>query len=170
MTKQTSRWLSKLWALAAVLGGAGAPGCADDDELAGDGPQTISSVREADRMRINSGLKVRLRMVVRDEETWELVWKDLSAPFGALPVPDVDFGKRTAIVVAMGEQSSINRRIDVDEVVVEAGAANITVRETSGASSCPGLPAFSQPTALVTVPRFLGEATFGERAIEEPCR
>lgn len=150
---------------------AGAAGCGSDDEYEppSDGPQAIEPVSDAMPFMLDSGMKTRARLVIRDEATWKETWNELAEGASKPVRPEIDFERRAVLVVTTGEKATSNYKITVDQVVLSMGDASIEVTETAPGKGCLLLPSASSPATVVTVPRFEGEATFSDDMVVKDC-
>lgn len=133
-------------------------------------PVTLEPVTGSQYFRFNSGISTRERIVVRTQESWQLLWPQLVGSLRPLPpVPEVDFATKTVIVATMGTRSHGGYVITVDEVRQAHGDAWITVTEKAPGSLCGTTAAITAPIAAVVVPRFDGNAVFIERSTTVNC-
>jgi len=103
----------------------------------------------------------RGRIVVRDRETWDSIWKRLFNPTPTYPpLPEIDFSREMLVVVAMGEQPSGGYRILVKSA---HDLGNRTEVEVQSMSPCGLAPAIlTAPIDIVRIPRSELPVTFRE--------
>jgi hypothetical protein len=114
----------------------------------------------------SSGLLDPERVVVRDAATlarwWTKAWPELA-------VPEVDFGSRVVLVVAMGERSSGGYTIRVSEVVAEGADLRATVLSTTPGRGCAVATVMTQPVDFVSVPAHGKSVRFVEESRAANC-
>lgn len=101
----------------------------------------------------------RLRRVVRDRETWEETWAELTpGRTASQPAPEVDFERFMVVAAALPTQHC-DARITVREVRAVDGRLTVELLEEL---ADPGLRCFvgTRPFHAVRLPRRPGEATF----------
>lgn len=134
-------------------------------------PPPVRPLPETQRVRFHSGMTKKQRLVIRDQATWTKVWAELLGTQPQPPgAPAVDFGKDVVIVASMGGQSSGGYAIDVDDVRITAGDAQITVTSESPGRGCTVTAALTAPVSVVLAPRFAGQAAFVERTRATACK
>ena len=133
-------------------------------------PVAAEPLAAVQSFQFNSGIGTRERLIVRSSEDWNALWPQLVGSLRPVPaVPPVDFSTKSVIVATMGTRSSGGYTIAVENVRVAGGDAWITVSEKAPGSRCGTTAALTAPIAVVTVPRFDGNATFLERAVTVDC-
>ncbi len=116
-----------------------------------------------------SGLKERVRLVVRDKEAWLDVWKRVQCPGSTpSPLPDVDFTQEMLIVVALGEQSTGGYGIIVDSAYARNNQLEINVISYS-VKGCGQTQALTQPVDIVRLPRTNNSVVFRETEAIKNC-
>jgi len=130
-----------------------------------------------------SGFSDRRRMVIRDRETWEDVWKQLysgsmsftRAPGGEMvpnlppPAPRIDFSHNMLLVVTMGSEPTSGYAIMVDGVFEHANHLEIVVRNVSPGRGCGTLQYLTQPVDVVEVEKREGSVVFRDVDIATDC-
>jgi len=152
---------------------AGSIGCtsARSEFPEGAQPVVIQPIPEAQSERFYSGITTQQRLVVRDGATWANVWQQIDANSIPVPaVPAVDFASNVVIVAAMGRKNSGGYSIDVDDVRSVAEDAWVSITENSPGAMCITTAVITAPVAVVMVPRFAGQVTFLEHAVQDDCR
>ena len=114
-----------------------------------------------------SRINDELRIVIRDRETWDTVWKRMFAPPSASvpPLPEIDFSREMLVVVSMGSRPSGGYRI----IVNSARELRLRVEvEVLSSSPCGLAPAImTAPVDIVRIPRTDFPVTFQE--VEAKC-
>lgn len=151
-------------AVLALLGGLLVPGCLDEHVVRPD-PVPIERLTPAYRSTY-SGLREYTRAVVRDSATFATLWK---TTWPDEPVPAVDFGSHTVLLVAMGERSSGGYSIQVGEVASEGYGLRAVVRSTAPGSGCAVTLALTQPVDCVSIPVVGAAARFVEESKVTRC-
>jgi len=157
---RSSLMLLCLFSLSAV----GSMGCAEEEDSSA--PEGL--LTEALRLRFNSGMDERARLVIRDEPAWKEAWARISN-HGDRPAK-IDFERHVVIVVAMGTQPTSGYAIGLESVEVSGATAAISVLEVSPDAGCGVLQETTAPLSVFVAPRFDGEATFVERTKKLSCR
>lgn len=113
-----------------------------------------------------SGLLDPERVVVRDAATlaswWTKAWPELA-------VPEIDFGSRAVLIVAMGERSSGGYAIQVSEVVSQGDGFRATVLSTSPGRGCAVATVMTQPVDFVSIPARGKSVRFVEESKAANC-
>jgi len=151
----------------------GSIGCTGDRSEFPEGAQSvlIQPIPEAQPERSYSGITTQQRLVVRDGATWANVWQQIAGNSIPVPaVPAVDFASHVVIVAAMGMKNSGGYSIDVNDVRTLAEDAWISITENSPGAMCITTAVITTPVAIVRVPRFAGQVTFLEHAVQNDCR
>ena len=106
------------------------------------------------------------RIVVRDRETWDSIWKRLLNPTPSYPpLPEIDFSREMLVIAAMGERPSGGYRILVNSA---HNLGNRTEVEVQSMSPCGLAPAImTSPIDIVRIPRSDLTVTF--REVEVKC-
>jgi hypothetical protein len=165
-----ARFLSLAF-LVGIIGSTGCPRSGGANSGQVEGPVFVQPLAEAQRVRFDSGMDTRQRLVVRNRAAWVKVWHQLVGNKSHTPpVPAVDFESNVVIVAAMGTRSSGGFSIDIDDVHFVDGDARISVTERSPGEWCGVTLALTAPVAVVVVSRFPGRATFLERTEQRACQ
>ncbi|MGD2067110.1 MAG: hypothetical protein PVI57_00390 [Gemmatimonadota bacterium] len=134
-------------------------------------PEPLGSLVPEERLYYDNsgGYPDSLRMVVRDQATFENVWSQAtSRQPSPPPIPSIDFGESMVVLVAAGRMTPEDQiRVDsvaVREVLRADGNREevlaVLVRVTEG---CGRLQVDAYPVEIVQVPRFEGTVEFIER-------
>jgi hypothetical protein len=117
-----------------------------------------------------SGVRERLRVVIRDSASWNAQWRQLTATLSPSPaVPGVDFSREMVVVAAMGTQRSGGYSIHIDSVSARNGRLSVVVREVSPGKNCMTTMALTSPAVAVRVSRRDEEASFVEQSVTNDC-
>lgn len=141
------------------------PGCLDENALA-PGPLPIERLTPSGGAQ-SSGLADELRIVVREPISFAGLWKKA---WPERPVPDVDFGTHTVLVVAMGEKSSGGYSIRVAEVTAEADGVAARVVATTPGPGCAVPTVMTQPVDFVSIEARGLAVRFDEEHEVTPCK
>lgn len=139
-------------------------------------PEPLGSLVPEERLYYDNsgGYPDSLRMVVRDQATFENVWSQAtSRQPSPPPIPTIDFGESMVVLVAAGRMTPEDQiRVDsvaVREVLRADGTREevlaVLVRVSEG---CGRLQVDAYPVEIVQVPRFEGTVEFIERR-ESSC-
>ena len=121
-------------------------------------------------MRHFSGYDERARRVIRDRETWILVWLRVTTTASSRPVPHVDFDNNMIIFAAMGTRPTGGYAIEIAQLFRRGDDIYAVVRETSPGRTCYLTQAVTAPVTAALVPRTSGNVYFVERTNVHHCR
>jgi hypothetical protein len=116
----------------------------------------------------NGLLSARSRIVVRDRETWDGVWKKIVAPnpYASFPpLPEIDFSRELLVVVGMGQKPSSGYRIIVSSAREIDNRIEVEVQSTSPCGMDLGI--MTSPVDIVRLPWTELPVTF--REVEVKC-
>lgn len=117
--------------------------------------------------RYNSGFDERERLVVRDADTWAVVWDKLIGSGRPKPaIPSVDFDRHMVLVASAGTKPSGGYTILIDRY--EGGTAHVLF--TSPGRSCGTTAALTNPADAVMVPRTGASVQWADRDSTHECR
>lgn len=119
-----------------------------------------------------SGFLSRDRIIVRDQQQWEVVWSAYAHIYLPVPpVPPVDFSSSMVIVAAMGERSNGGYGIEIEGVYATDTNLYAVVNERSpgGGNGCAQHNAVNHPVHMVVVPRRDRVVNFVERTSVSRC-
>lgn len=158
-------------ALAVVLG---AWACSDAASPPGEPGANVPVVRlrsEPYSFAFYSGLDKPDRIVIRDQVTWQIVWKDVWRGFSEVPpLPDVDFSRQMILVAALGAHSTGGYGIMIDGANEGAnGGISVTIRSISPLN-CLVTEAFTQPVDIARLPLRSGRVEFTEQSEVRRCQ
>ena len=110
-------------------------------------PGTDVEIRRIGRW-VSSGVRGALRLVIRDQATWEQFWSEL----GAGVRPEVNFSQDLVVAVALGERPTGGHDIEVRRITRSGSQLRIEILETYPSSGCSTTAALTQPVDVVLVP------------------
>lgn len=117
-----------------------------------------------------SGVTEARRDVIRSDSAWTAFWETVHGTRSPRPeAPEIDFGRRTVIAVAMGQRPTGGHAIDIEAIHRNDGALHVVVLETSPGPSCGTTQALTQPVLAVGVPAAEGRVTFHEDSAVTEC-
>ena len=117
-----------------------------------------------------SGIVKRLRVVIRDQDEWRELWKELFSRQQPVPsLPDIDFSREMLIVVAMGEVNTGGFTIMVDGVYEKEKQLELVVKSTGPGKNCMVTQAFTQPVDIVRVSKSDHAVVFRETGVSNDC-
>jgi hypothetical protein len=118
----------------------------------------------------SSGLEDSARLVVRDREAWEALWRRIHQRQSPLPpTPAVDFARQMVVAAALGTRPSGGYSIFVDSARGAGDGAVVVVRSVSPGARCGVTGALTEPVDVALVPRREGAVTFEERSAVHEC-
>ncbi|MBI1967058.1 MAG: protease complex subunit PrcB family protein [Gemmatimonadetes bacterium] len=119
-----------------------------------------------------SGIREARRVVITDRAPWQAAWAELHSPFTPQPpLPPVDFGEETVVLVAMGERSSGGYGIEITGVAADPAGRYIEVLEMAPGMGCAVTLALTQPVDAVVMPAApAASVRFVERRETRDCR
>jgi len=101
------------------------------------------------------------QQVVRDQATWEALWKRLNANASPAPaVPAIDFTKDMLVVAGMGMKGHGGYKVAVSSATEEGGKVTVEVTETSPGARCMNAMMMTSPVVVAKLPRRPGDVTF----------
>ena len=108
--------------------------------------------------------------VIRDQVTWEAVWRELQAGSDVVSTPAVDFAREMVVMVAAGQKPSGGHAVYVDGTSQGAdGGLVLHVTETAPGTGCMSTMALTSPVDVVRVARATGEVRVAARRAAAPC-
>jgi len=118
-----------------------------------------------------SGLKERLRTVIRTREAWVEMWKRIynaNPPDEAMALlPEVDFSREMLIIAALGERPTGGYGIVVDSACKRQKELEIVVRSISHVT-CGGVTqSLTQPLDIVRLPKSELPVAFAEVEVDD---
>jgi hypothetical protein len=120
--------------------------------------------------RLNSGLTVRDRMIVRDEISWSKFWLNIVGSNSPVPpTPAVDFSRETIVVANMGQRNTGGYSVSIDPAGTAGDTVILAITERSPGPTCGTTSALTQPLALARVGRPNATIRFVERQVVTDC-
>ncbi len=117
-----------------------------------------------------SGILERMRVVIRDENSWDDFWNEFVSLVEPRPIaPAIDFSTHMVIAATMGQQTSGGYTISVEEVAEKDGTLYAAVQEVTPGALCITTDVITAPAVAVTVPRHDGPVAVVERELALPC-
>jgi hypothetical protein len=115
-----------------------------------------------------SGHAERRNYVINDKSEWESLWaKVVSNSNPNLPLPEIDFTRRTIIGVFEGTQSNSGFEVTIESVVRTDGGTIVFVKELLN-PHCASEPVITHPFHIVEIEKF--EASQIEFTIKQKVR
>jgi hypothetical protein len=119
----------------------------------------------------NSGLKEKLRLVIRDRGAWRRVWNEIYSPSYSLPkLREIDFSREMVVVAALGTRGSSGYGIVVDRASEQDRQLELHVVSRSPGRNCPALAVMTAPVDIVRLPRIEASAVFQENDVVDECK
>ncbi len=123
----------------------------------------------------NAGIWDELRIVIRDRETWDSVWKRICRPDpfhdpypSLLPLPEIDFSREMLVVVAMGRRPSGSYRIIVNSARERDNRLELEVQNISPCGADYAI--MTAPIDIVRLPKSDLPVTFREVEVKRGCK
>lgn len=102
----------------------------------------------------HSGIRGERRVVVRDGAAWAALWAEHGAGRTPPPeLPEVDFSREMVVGFFWGEKPTAGYRVEISEVLAEAGRLVVRVEVGSPPPGAPVVQVLTQPHHLVRLPR-----------------
>ena len=118
-----------------------------------------------------SGIKGRLRLLVRDHDAWLDVWKAINQPRVPMPpLPEIDFSREMLVVVGLGEKRTGGYSIVVDRAYESAEQLEIEVVSQSPGRNCVLTQVLTQPVDIARLPRTHRSVAFHDTEVVHECR
>ena len=110
-----------------------------------------------------SGISEPLRMVIRDDDAWDKMWKRITAPcVNAPPAPQIDFTREMIIVAALGERPTSGYWIVIDKAYERGHQLEITVRSILPPPNAGQFQMATQPVDVVRIAKTGSSVIFRE--------
>lgn len=117
-----------------------------------------------------SGVQTARREVIDSDVAWSATWMELAGNVSPTPpTPEVDFSTHIALLVSMGERPSGGYAIEIRDLVYDASALTVVVREVSPGPGCFTTMALTSPALVVALPRVADAVTFAEESVTLDC-
>ncbi len=109
---------------------------------------------------ISSGYQRETTIVIRDNTTWNALWKNLTATDAPPTIPPTpDFNTRMAVAAMMGPQPTCSNSIYISGISLQDGVLHINVTKVFGPDGEFPCPTDVSPYHVVTLQRFDGPST-----------
>lgn len=119
----------------------------------------------------SSGIKEKLRLVVRDRDAWRELWAKINASVSPSPrLPEIDFSQEMVVIAGLGSRPSGGYGIIIDHVYQEGNQLEIVVVSRSPGPNCAVTLALTAPVDIVRLPRMEDSAVFQEKEMIEECK
>lgn len=100
------------------------------------------------------------QVVVRDAKAFAALWKELYSAGEPPPVPAVDFAKSHVVGVWWGSKNTGGYRVEIGDLVVKGKEATINVVLWNPPKGAMLTQAFTNPFAMMAVPKLPEKVTF----------
>jgi hypothetical protein len=108
-----------------------------------------------------SGIDKPLQVVVTNKTQWAELWQKHTAnQLPKPPPPEIDFSKKSVIIVASGQKNTAGYSIEVTDVRQRKGETEVVVSTKEPKPGTLVAEALSAPFHIVEVPRIQGEVKF----------
>jgi hypothetical protein len=122
----------------------------------------------------NSNIGNKLRLVIRDRDTWFDLWRHLyqhSPSNGPYPeLPDIDFSREMLIVAAMGQQPSSGYAIFIDGAYEQDDQLEVVVKSVVNIKCGGSATVMTAPVDIVRLPNIGLPVVFREIKVEPDCK
>jgi hypothetical protein len=109
-------------------------------------------------------------LVINDQESFEVFWKDLHSNQDPLPeMPDVDFSESTVITAMMGVQSTGGFSIEITQISRAENVAGVKITEVEPGSNCGVIQVITAPYHIVKIPKIDANIEFVTNRITKDC-
>ena len=103
---------------------------------------------------VHSGIREERRAVIRDGAAWAALWAEHTRGQHPAPaVPPLDFTQEMVVGYFWGEKPTAGYRVELTEVVAEAGRLVVRVEVGPPPPGAPVVQVLTQPHHLVRLPR-----------------
>jgi hypothetical protein len=116
-----------------------------------------------------SGYPEPAELVLRDRAALESAWRTLFAGNQGTPLPAVDFGRSTLVLLALGEKNSGGHAVRVDRVTRKGSTALVQYTVTQPGPGCMTTMMVTSPVELISIPRVAGEVRFARSTVIDRC-
>jgi len=118
-----------------------------------------------------SGIKEKLRLVIRDRDAWRDVWKVINERVLRLPsLPEIDFSREMIVVVGLGQKPSGGYSILVDRAYEADDELQIDVVSRSPGQTCAVTAVLTESVDVVRLPRMEHSVIFHDTEIVHECK
>jgi hypothetical protein len=120
---------------------------------------------------LSGGISRRDRLVIRDGEQFNQLWKEIAGPGpDKPPPPQVDFSREMLIVAAMGQQPSSGYEIIIESACEVDNQLEVVVRSANYAKCGLQLGVVTAPVDIVRVPKTNLPVVFREAEVASGCK
>jgi len=109
-------------------------------------------------------------LVINDQESFEVFWKELNANQNPLPeIPDIDFSEFTVIAALMGIKSTGGFTIEISQISRAENVAGVKITEVEPGSNCVVTQVITAPYHVVKTPKIDANIEFVTKRITKEC-
>ena len=120
---------------------------------------------------LNGGIKERVRLVIRDRDEFDKLWKQsYRLASNKPPMPEVDFSREMIVVAAMGQQPSSSFEVIVDGACEVDNQLEVSVRSTNFLKCGLQLGIVTAPVDIVRLPKTDMPVVFQETEVTSDCK
>lgn len=117
----------------------------------------------------NSGFATAVELVIQDQDELVRRWRGVQQGAPDTPMPTVNFGTSSIILVATGSRNTGGHTIHIDSIASAAGVATVHYTVSSPGSRCMSLQMLTAPVEVVGVSRIAGTVRFKKRNTTGSC-
>ncbi len=128
-------------------------------------PQTAARLLSASQ----SGFTEPAELAVRERGEFAAAWATLHRGLPGNAPPEVDFSRRTVVLLALGERSSGGYSVRFDGITREEGGAVVRYTVTRPGPGCMTTQAITSPVDVVSVSRVEGAVRFERQEVVDSC-
>ena len=119
----------------------------------------------------DSGIKEKLRLVIRDRDAWREVWTEINMLKLPSPrLPEIDFSQEMVVVAGLGTRGSAGYGIIVDHAYEQDNQLEIAVVSRSPGSDCVRAAVMTAPVDIVRLPKMEASVVFRETELVQDCK
>jgi hypothetical protein len=144
------------------------PACSKSEPLAIPFHETAPIVQPL-YATLYSNIQEPRRLLIRDAETWSIVWAEMVNSGDPRVPPYVDFSKEDVLVAAMGERRAAGYSIAITEVVQTANGARAVITSTVPGAMCESAEIMTAPLDAIRISKVNGAVTFDEQSVTRGC-
>jgi len=109
-------------------------------------------------------------LVINDQESFEVFWKELHANQNPLPeIPDIDFSEFTIIAALMGIKSTGGFAIEISQISRAENVAGVKITEVEPGSNRVVTQVITAPYHVVKTPKIDANIEFVTNRITKDC-
>lgn len=117
----------------------------------------------------NSGFATGVELVIQDQDELTRRWRGVQQGAPDAPMPTVNFGTSTVILVATGSRNTGGHTIHVDSIAAASGVTTVHYTVLSPGSRCMSLQMLTAPVEVVGVSRIAGTVRFKKKGVTGSC-